>query len=51
MSEPIYDIDERLYELYVEDCRQSKLTPTVRDFMVWCQQNDYDLPEVWEMPG
>lgn len=48
MSAPGPEVDERLYELYLQDCRAKELTPSVRDFVVWAQEEEYDLfePEV-----
>lgn len=48
MSEPVYDIDERLWEMYVMDCRATELTPSIKDFLVWCEDQDYDLPDIWD---
>lgn len=48
MSTPIYDIDEGLYQLYINSCQQSDVTPSIKDFLVWCDEQDYDRPEVYD---
>lgn len=50
MSEPVYDIDERLWELYILSCKDDNTTPSIKDFMTWCEDQDYDLPDIWEKP-
>lgn len=37
------DIDERLYEYYLLDCRANEVKPSLSDFMVWQQEQDFDL--------
>jgi len=39
MSKTDADDMQRLYELYLVDCEASKLTPSVRDFTIWLQEN------------
>lgn len=52
MSNQIYDIDEKLYERYLDDLRSLSeehhvtLFPSLSDFSVWLQ--DQDLDESYE---
>lgn len=44
MEYPDYPIDvdateERLYELYVINCERNGLTPTLKDYTVWLEEN------------
>lgn len=36
---------QRLYELYMSDRKNNKLTPSIRDFMVWVQEEGYDYED------
>lgn len=36
------DIDERLYEYYLLDCRANEVKPSLSDFMVWQQEQGLD---------
>lgn len=44
----LYDIDEQLWGLYVNDCRQHDARPSIRDYLIWCDENDYERPETWD---
>jgi hypothetical protein len=53
MSEPIFDIDEKEYEMYLADLRALsednngvKLHASLSDFMVWRQEQGLDQGEV-----
>jgi hypothetical protein len=51
MSANIYDVDERLWDEYLMECRAAKeggidITPSLKDFSIWLQENDYDQEEV-----
>lgn len=35
------ELDQRLWELYVNECLQTKTKPTIKDFTVWLQENEY----------
>ena len=37
----LQDIDERLWELYVMNCEQHKVTPSLKDFIIW-KEEQYD---------
>lgn len=47
-STHIYEIDEGLWQLYLVDCQMNELAPGISDFLVWCEDNDYDRPEVYD---
>lgn len=32
------DSEQRMYDLYIIDCMNKGLTPTIRDFVVWKQE-------------
>jgi hypothetical protein len=51
MSKPTYEIDEALYDLFVIECRADNTTPSISSFLVWCDDNDYDRPEVYDGDG
>lgn len=42
MSIPEVDLDENLWQLYLNDCQMKGLHPSVRDFQIWKQEEDYD---------
>jgi hypothetical protein len=42
MSDPSYDMDEVLWALYVNDCQQHHQSPSLKDYLVWCEERDYD---------
>lgn len=51
MSQPSeIEIDERLWDYYLLDCRANGVKPDLSDFMVWQQEQDFDLdpPELPE---
>lgn len=48
MSTPVYDVDEGLWQLYLVDCQDLHLTPRIKDFLIWCDEHDYDRPEVYD---
>lgn len=57
MSAPIPDIDNRLYDMYVLECRVLSeqtgviVVPTLRDFMVWAAEADewdYEVDSSYE---
>lgn len=43
MSSPTVDTDERFWEFYLQDCRVANLTPTIRDYIVWLEEEGYDF--------
>lgn len=47
MSEPTYDVDEVLYGLYQSWCRAHHEVPSLRDFVVWKDEQypDADTPD------
>lgn len=47
MSTPVYDINEGLWQLYLSDCQVTDMVPNIKDFLVWCEEEDYDLPEMY----
>lgn len=42
MSNPEPDIDEYLWQLYLNDCEQQHLQPSLKDYLIWCEEQDYD---------
>lgn len=42
MSQPIPEIDERLYEMYVQECRTTATKPSLSDYSVWLSEQDLD---------
>lgn len=48
MSEPVYDIDEGLWQLYLIDCQVNEIAPSITDYLVWCDEHDYDRPETFD---
>ncbi len=51
MSDPLMEIDEKLWQDYLMECRAAKeggiiIHPSIRDYMVWLQEQDIDLGEV-----
>lgn len=48
MGAPIYEIDEGLWQLYLVDCQINEISPQIKDFLIWCDEQDYDRPEVWD---
>lgn len=50
MSKEVFEVDESQWELYLTDCQLNELTPTMSDFLVWCDENDIERPEVWDGP-
>lgn len=49
MSDTRYDLDYKLWDYYLQECRAAQSTPTLSDFDVWKQDQDYDLDEdEWE---
>lgn len=49
MSNPIPEIDERLYEMYVQECRATGTRPSLSDYDVWLQDQDLDEDYVDEI--
>lgn len=47
-STQVYDIDEGLWGLYVSSCQQENATPRIKDFLIWCDEQDYDRPDVYD---
>jgi hypothetical protein len=48
MSDTTQEPDERLWSAYLMECRASDTMPRYKDFLVWLQDQDYDLePEEW----
>lgn len=41
MSQVEYDIDEGLYELYLNWCRARNEQPSIKDFLVWKDEQGY----------
>lgn len=44
----VYEIDESDWQLYIKDCEVSGLRPSISDYLVWCDDNDLERPEVWD---
>lgn len=40
------EVDERLWELYLMDCRAHASHPSIKDYLVWLEDQDYDTDEV-----
>ena len=50
---PEPEVDERLWEQYLSDCRVNKLHPSISDYQVWLSDQDlddkeYDAPDDYE---
>jgi len=43
MSTPVLDVDERFWEMYLMDCKGQGLTPSIKDFIIWLQEEGYDF--------
>lgn len=39
------EVDERLYEMYVMYCRARGQTPSIKDYLVWKDEQGYDEDE------
>lgn len=48
MSQPVFEIDERLWGDYLMDCRANDVHPKIKDFLIWCDENDIERPEAWD---
>jgi hypothetical protein len=44
MSEAV-EINERLWDYYLLECRTQGTNPNLSDFLVWMQEQDYDLDD------
>ena len=40
------EVDELLWEQYLLDCRANELKPSIKDYMVWIDEQIYDIPVV-----
>jgi hypothetical protein len=38
---PDLTVNDRLYELYKQDCNTNNITPTIRDYLVWLEEEGY----------
>lgn len=49
MSQPIYDVDESLYQLYVGWCQAHQVTPSLKEYLQWKDEQGYndDDPADW----
>lgn len=43
MSAPTQEIDERLWDYYLLECRATQTKPDLSDFRVWAEDQDFDL--------
>ncbi len=48
MSTPIYDIDEADWQKYINDCEAAGVAPDISDYLVWCNENNIERPEIWD---
>ncbi len=51
MGAPLYDRDEGLWDLYINDCRNKGLRPNIKDFLIWKDEEGYEedeQPEYWD---